>query len=243
MCSRKCRRKVAAERLRRRGPELSADVAARVLKAAMSTQVPTIEIGEDTSHGGGTLPYGPFSIGQDLTQLLANGGNLYQQSGSTIIDMDAGVVSEATPFMIGVVRQGVTCTTAMVQANQNLLDELGAYARQDGYTITLEAQLDLSPAANWNYMWERHVALTNLPITAIENDHETAWTYADVREGYAQTAEHEVNIVKQLVQYFPNVPIGQWEAQCPASDSAAWWSAYDQAAAAAGSPRISYVVA
>src|ERR1700678_1956785 len=48
MCSRKCRRKVAAERLRRRSPELSVDVAARALKAAMSTQVPTIEIADDT---------------------------------------------------------------------------------------------------------------------------------------------------------------------------------------------------
>jgi hypothetical protein len=154
----------------------------------MSTQVPTIEIGDVTSHGGGTLPYGPFSIGQDLTQLLANGGNVYQESGSTIIDMDAGVVSEASPFMIGVVGQGVTCTAAVVQANQNLLDELGVYARQNGYTITLVAQ-------------------------------------------------NEVKIVKQFVQYFPNVQIGQWEAQCPACDSAAWWSAYDQAAAAAELPR------
>lgn len=214
---------------------------ARVLKAAMS-QAPTIEIGDDTSNGGGTLPYGPFSIGQDLTQLLANRTNVYQKSGSTIIDVDAGVVSEASPFMIGVVRQGVTCTAAMVQANENLLDELGAYARQNGYTITLEAQLDLSPAANWNYMWEGPAALANLPITAVENDDETAWTYADVPGGYAQAAENEVNIVKQLVRHFPNVPIGQWEAQCPASDSAAWWLAYDQAAAAPGSPRISYVV-
>jgi hypothetical protein len=210
---------------------------------AVSNPVPTIEIGDDTSHGGGTSSSGPFSIGQDLGQLFADGGGVYRQSGSTNIDMDAGVLSLASPAQIGSVRDGVTCTAAMVEANQNLLDELGVYARLNGYTITVEADLDLSPAGDWNYQWEGPAAQANLPIGAVENDNEDALMYANVPGGYAQAATYEVNIVKELLQYFPNVHIGQWEAGAPISDTTAWLSTYDQAAAAAGLPGISYFVA
>jgi len=52
-----------------------------------------------------------------------------------------------------------------------------------------------------------------------------------------------VAIVQQITKSYPNVQIGQWQGGNPATATAAWWSAYDSAAKAAGLPLISYAVA
>ncbi|HWH78446.1 MAG TPA: hypothetical protein VNT76_13785, partial [Candidatus Binatus sp.] len=104
----------------------------------MST--PIIEIGDSTSRGGGAAAIsGPWSIGQDLASLIANSSAGISASGTKIIKLDAGSLSLCSPLQVGNVKDGVTCTAAMVAANQALLNQLGAYCRANGISVRIEA--------------------------------------------------------------------------------------------------------
>jgi hypothetical protein len=211
----------------------------------MSAPFAGIELGDSTAHGGGASAANntPFSIEQDLAQLIAQGSDAYAASGTRVIKLDAGILAAASPYQIGTERDGVTCTADMVAANQKLINAFAEYAKQNGYSITVEARLALNPWENWNYLWLGPAVTAGLPIMAVENDDEIAWCYAGVAGGYAQEAANEVLSLQQITKYYPSVQVGQWEAQGPVCNTQAWVAAYNQAANAASVPSISYLVA
>jgi len=185
----------------------------------------------------------PITIGQDYAELIAGGANVFQASGAKIFNMDAGTLSDASPAQIGRIVNGITITAAMVQENQQLLDDIGAYCRAHGISIDVEAQLDNPPSQDWTYQWLNPAVAADLPITAVENDDEDAVSVPDTPANVAAVAENMVSIVKRIAADYPTVQIGQWEGGNPLSATADFLTGYDTAADAAGLPSISFVVA
>ncbi|OJW24933.1 MAG: hypothetical protein BGO51_12725, partial [Rhodospirillales bacterium 69-11] len=144
---------------------------------------------------------------------------------------------------IGRVIDGVTITADMVARNQALLNAIGAYCRANGIEVHVEAQLSNAPARDWTYQWLEPAVAAGLPITAVENDDEVEPFIAGTAISLAQRAGYQAAIVAQIVRAYPDVKIGQWETLAPLDQALAWWNAYGAAAAAAGLPGISYVVA
>jgi hypothetical protein len=210
-----------------------------------SGDIVTLAVGGSSSGGGGasTTNNVPGTIAEDYAQLIANGSNFFRSSGSKLFNMGAGAVSTASPAQIGRVINGVTITATMVQQNQQLLNAIGTYCRSNGISIHVEAQLDNPPQDDWTYQWLIPAVEANLPIAGVENDDEVAVATPDTEANYSAVAQYMTAIVAQIVKYYPNVQIGQWEGGSTATATANWWAAYDTAARAVGLPTISYAVA
>jgi hypothetical protein len=210
----------------------------------MSAVLPAIAINGSVSHGGGSSAVNaPGSIAGDYAQLIAMGADAFQRTGAKIFDMDAGALSLASPAQIGRIVQGTTVTADLVRQNQSLLNAIGAYCRANGIAIHVEALLTNDSLDDWTYQWLQPSVTANLPITAVEDVREIAYAVADTPENYAAYAQREVAIVRQIVQYYPTVKIGEWQGGAPATAVTDWWSAYNTAADAASLPRITYAVA
>ena len=206
--------------------------------------VPAIAIDGSASTGGGSSSdNASWSLGSDYASLIANGSNAFSATGAKIFNIDAGPLSIASTAQIGRVLNGVTITAAMVAQNQAFLDAIAAYCRANGISVHVEAQLSNAPQADWTYQWLLPAVAAGLPITAVENNDEVEPTVAGTSVSMSQRAAYEVAIVSQIVAYYPGVSIGQWETSVPLTETATWWDTYDAAAAAAGLPGISYLVA
>ena len=206
----------------------------------VSSNTLTIAVGGSASSAGGTNN-APDTLAEDYAQLITNGSNFFQGSSADVLVLQAGAMSMASPAQIGRVINGVTITAATVQQNQQVLDAISTYCRANGISIQVEAQLDTPPQDDWTYQWLIPAATANLPITGVENDDEVAVSVPET--DYSAVAQNMTAIVKQIVQYYPNVQIGQWEGGSTTTATADWWATYDAAATAAGLPIISYAVA
>ena len=213
-------------------------------QVATSNSVPTISLdGSASGAGGSSLVNGvPDTIAGDYAELIAAGSNFFQASGAKIFNMDAGAIATAYVGQIGRVIQGVTITADMVQRNQQLLNAIGTYCRANGISINVEAQLTNAPSKDWTYQWLGPAVAAGLPITAVENDDEVEVS-SPFKDDLAASAQNMAAIVKQIVQYYPTVSIGQWEGQASLAVTSDWWADYNLAAKVAGLPSISYVVA
>ena len=210
----------------------------------MSTPSPAIAINGGVSTGGGSSSNNALgAIASDYAQLIAPGSNAFQASGAKIFDMDAGILCLASPAQIGRVINGVKVTAETVAQNQLLLNAIGAYCRNNGISIHVEALLSNCKSDDWTYQWLAPSVVANLPITAVEDDREIDWQVANSPADLAKYAADEVAIVAQIAHAYPTVQIGAWVGGGPISATTAWWAAYDKAAAAAKLPGISYAVA
>ncbi|MBN8903218.1 MAG: hypothetical protein J0H57_19485, partial [Rhodospirillales bacterium] len=210
----------------------------------MAASNPSIAISGSVSSGGGVLSASSvWAIANDYAALIAAGSNAFSASGARILNLDAGALSMASTAQIGRVIDGVTITADMVARNQALLNAIGAYCRANGIEVHVEAQLSNAPARDWTYQWLEPAVAAGLPITAVENDDEVEPFIAGTAISLAQRAGYQAAIVAQIVRAYPDVKIGQWETLAPLDQALAWWNAYGAAAAAAGLPGISYVVA
>jgi hypothetical protein len=206
----------------------------------MSSSLPTIEMGSSWSSGGGASPVDAIgTIANDYAQLIA--GDVFQDAGAKLFQMDAGEMSLASPAWIGGVVNGVTITAAIVAQNQALLNEIGAYCRNNGIGIVVGAQLDLAPSSDWTYQWLNPAVEAGLPVVRVENVDEPE-NMTTSPSGLSQLAEYTTNIVSQVTNYFPDVQIGQWVGGSPTVASS-FWSTYNSMAAKLGLPGFSYVVA
>ena len=171
----------------------------------MSAVLPMIAINGSVSRGGGATSLDvPGSIGADYAQLIALGADAFQRSGAKVFDMDAGKIGLASPAQIGRIVQGTTVTAALVQENQLLLNAIGAYCRENGIEIHVEALLTNDSTDDWTYQWLRPAVIANLPITAVEDDREMAWEVPNTPANYAAYAQNEVAIVRQIVKDLPH---------------------------------------
>jgi hypothetical protein len=210
----------------------------------MSTPLPAIEINGSVSDSYGSSSNNfQASIATDWSQLIAPGGNVFQASGARIFDMDAGTIASASTAQIGRVVNGVKTTKAMVDHNQLLLNAIGAYCRNNGISIHVEATLTSTKAQDWTQQWLQPALLAGLPITAVESDDEISSSVADTPANYAALANNEAAIVAQITKSYPTVKIGDWQGGATSAAITDWWAAYDKAAEAANLPRISYVIA
>ena len=184
-----------------------------------------ISLGAAASGGGGAWPVNnvPLTIGQDLAELIVQNADVFQRTGAKVINLDAGTISMAYSGQVGRVINGTTVTAAMVQANKEFLKDFGQYCRDFGITINVEALLTSPPAKDWTYQVIGPAVEANLPITSFENDAEPSATVPDTPENYATLAANEVRIVQQIVKYFPDAKIGQWEAGTDVTASTDWW--------------------
>ncbi|MBN8872532.1 MAG: hypothetical protein J0H67_06830 [Rhodospirillales bacterium] len=210
----------------------------------MPSSSPQIAISGSVSDAGGVLPASSvWAIGADYAALIAAGSNAFAASGARIFNIDAGALSMASPAQIGRVIDGVTITAAMVAQNQALLNAIGTFCRANGIEVHVEAQLTNAPARDWTYQWLEPAVAAGLPITAVENNDEVEPFIAGTTISLAQRAAYETAIVAQIVRAYPNVQIGQWVTEAPLDQTLDWWNTYGAAAAAAGLPGISYVIA
>jgi len=196
--------------------------------------------GSGSGAGGTTTATGIGAIASDYAELVAQGANAFTASGAKDFHMQAGDISLASPEQIGRVINGVTVTTAMVAENQQLLDNIASYCRTNGISVSVEAQLENPPGADWTDQWLMPAEQAGLPITQVEGDDEIEFEHPIA--SFGTVAADEAAVVKHILQYFPNIKIGQWEGVGPTSTTQAWLSAYDSAAQAAGLPQISYLV-
>jgi plastocyanin len=203
----------------------------------MTTSSPAIILGGSVSQSDQ-----PLTIAEDYDQLITD-TSAFNDSGSKTLYLDTGTISMASPAQIGRVVQGTTITAATVQANQDLLDAIGVYCRDNGISIEVAAALDLPSVDDWTYQWLAPAVEAGLPITAVEDIDEETESVADTPSNWETLATEAVNVVKQIAAYYPSVQIGWWEAGNAFAAMANQWNAYDQAASAAGVPTISYIVA
>jgi Ca2+-binding RTX toxin-like protein len=213
-------------------------------QVAISSSMPTISLdGSAAGAGGSSLVNGaPDTIAGDYAELIAAGSDFFQASGAKIFNIDAGTIATAYVGQVGRVIQGVTITADMVQRNQQLLNAIGIYCRANGISINVEAQLTNAPSKDWTYQWLGPAVTAGLPVTAVENDSEVEVS-SPFKDDLAASAQNMAAIVKQIVQYYPTVSIGQWEGQASLAVTSDWWSDYNLAAKVAGLPSLSYVVA
>jgi hypothetical protein len=210
----------------------------------MLTPTPAIAINGSVSTGGGSSSNNALgAIAADYAQLIAPGANAFQASGAKIFDMDAGILCLASTAQIGRVINGVQVTAETVAQNQLLLNAIGAYCRENGISIHVEALLSNPKSDDWTYQWLAPSVAANLPITAVEDDREMDWQVSNTPADLTRYAADEVAIVAQIAHAYPTVQIGTWVGGGPISITTAWWGAYDKAAAAAKLPGITYAVA
>jgi hypothetical protein len=206
----------------------------------VASTIPTIEIGGSASSGGGDASTDAIGmIGQTLAQLIANGSNVWSGTGSSTLYLDAGTIASASPAQIGRVIDGVTITAAIVAQNQAFLNEIGAYCRANGISITVGAQLGNPPVGDWTYQWLNPAVEAGLPITKVEDVSEPEH---DNSTPPAQWASYEAQIVAQIAQDYPTVQIGSWVGGSPTT-AASYWTAYNSLAQSLNLPQICYAVA
>jgi len=196
--------------------------------------------GSGSGAGGTTTASGIGAIASDYAELVAQGANAFTASGAKDFHMEAGDISLASPEQIGRVINGVTVTSAMVAENQQLLDNIASYCRANGISVSVEAQLENPPGADWTDQWLMPAEQAGLPITQVEGDDEIEFEHPIA--SFGTVAADEAAVVKHILQYFPDVTIGQWEGVGPTSTTQAWLTAYDSAAQSEGLPQISYLV-
>jgi hypothetical protein len=206
----------------------------------MSENIAISLAGSGSGAGGTTAASTVGAIGDDYAELVAQGSNAFAASGAKTLYLEAGDLSLASPAQIGNVINGVTVTAAMVDENQQLLDDIATYCKANGIGVTIEAQLDNPPAGDWTYQWLAPAEQAGLPITEVDGDDEIEFEHPV--SDFANVAANEVAIVKQIASYYPDVKIGQWEGVGPTSTTQQWLSAYDSAATAAGLPQITTLV-
>ena len=206
------------------------------------SSTPLITINGSASFGGGSSTgFSVHSIGQDYASLIATGSTAFAASGAKIFTMDAGTLANASQAQVGTIRDGVIVTQQMVDQDCAFLAKIADFCRTNGISVHVEAQLDNAPSEDWTYQWLTPAINAGLPITAVINDNEPEVSSAP--ESFAVRAGYEVSIVRQITAYYPDVKIGQYETRCDLDKTKAWWDAYNNAADAAGLPRISLVVA
>lgn len=179
-------------------------------------------------------------IDSGYLQMIASGATVFQQTGAKVFNMNGGDISKASMAQVGRVINGTVITREVVNENLKALKAIGDYCRANGIGIIIEIQADLAPESDWNYQIAPVAKLANLPVIGIENDNEPE--VIAPTSTYEQRAQWTVRIVEQYAKLFPNITFGNWVGG-DLNKAAAWWSAYNAAAEAAGLPKLSYVVA
>jgi hypothetical protein len=209
---------------------------------ATTTTTPTIIVGTPPVTGGGvTATGGVLSIGSDLSQIIAAANDGFQPNGTRIIALQAGDLSWAFQGQVGRQINGITVTKSMVDKNQLLLDQIGAFCRKNNIGVMIYANTDLAPSGDWTNQWLSTAVTAGLPIVAVSDVDEPEGMYQP--SIFPQIAQYMSGIVSQIVKYYPNVTIGQWVGGSAVSIDAQFWSAYNSLAVSLLLPKLSYIEA
>jgi hypothetical protein len=220
-------------------------------KMNSSATVPTIILGGGSA-GNSAGSASPGLLEQIYENLLSGAADIVSGTGIKTLVLDSGAIGTA-----GSIQIGNTETASEVTDNLAILAKIAAFCKANGIRVQVDASL--TSAATYGDgtsalvdQWAAAAAQVGLPIASVEDVGETGSSQTSAT--FASTASIEVNAIRTLIQDYAassytlnagDLAVGDMEGGGASSmaNISAWWSAYDDAAAAARLPGFSYVTA